>query len=162
METEGWVCMRKTWGGNMSCGEGTRLCSLPGALLTCWVVACPLASAADWRRDISSTSYTHAVRKTQVTLCNQRNKQLWNDKTPRINKAPPHLAHSSAFPVFGTFSQYLFNVSFICFNSFQYSKTAAAETLISPISAILLLHDNLFSKLLPAPRSALSDRKSVV
>lgn len=63
--------------------------------------------------------------------------------------------HSSASPVAGTFSKYLFNVSFICFNSLQYSEPAAAETPISAISAILVVHDNLFSRLLPAPRSAL-------
>lgn len=75
--------------------------------------------------------------------------------TPHVTKTPPHLAHSSVFPVSGTFFQYLFNASFICFNSLQYSRTAAAETPISPISAILLLHDNLSAKLVPAPRSVL-------
>lgn len=57
--------MRKTRGG------GTRLCSLPGLLLTCRVVACPLASAADGQPDISAVSYRRAGSKTQVTLCNQ-------------------------------------------------------------------------------------------
>lgn len=59
VETEGWVCVRKTWGGSTSRGEGTRLCSLPGVSLTCWTVVCPPASAAHWRWDTSSTSYRH-------------------------------------------------------------------------------------------------------
>lgn len=86
-----------------------------------------------------------AVSKTRVTLCNQWSKHLWNSKPLHINKTPPYLAHSSALPVFGTFSQFLFPGSFICLNSFQYSKKAAAETPISPISVTLLLHDNLLS-----------------
>lgn len=59
-------------------------------------------------------------------------------------------------------SQYsvLFLNTYIMSDSFQYSKTAAAETPISPSSAILLLHNNLFSKLLPAPRSALPRERS--
>lgn len=43
----------------------------------------------------------------------------------------------------------------MCFNSFQFSKPAAAEALISPISAALLLHVNIVLKLLSPPRSAL-------
>lgn len=62
---------------------------------------------------------------------------------------------SSAFPDFDTFSQ-LFSVIFVGFNSFHFSKTAAAEAPISPISAALLLHDNVFSELLSPPRSAFS------
>ena len=95
-------------------------------------------------------------RKTQVALCNQCNQQLWNYETPHVDKTRPQLAHSSAFPACGTFSQYLPNVSFICFNSFQYRKRAAAETPFSPISRILLLRDNLLSKLLPALSSTLT------
>jgi len=52
----------------MSHGEGTTLCSLPGLLLGCQEIACPLASPADRRRDRSSVSYKHAVERLR-SLC---------------------------------------------------------------------------------------------